>query len=394
MNGWINEKRSRPPDVWRIVLDLGPAFTKTGKRCRRQKWVTYRGTRREAEDYLSDQCTDARRGEFIVPTKVTLGQWLDEWLEKSVKPRRSPRTYRVYENAVRTHLRPRLGAIRLQALRPTDVDRFRAESIASGLAPATCRIHHAVLTSALNRALRDDLVKKNVATLAESLPVSDAKRRRRRLDDGKVWTVEEARRVLAAAKQRDSQTAAFLALALDSGARKGELLGLRWSDVDLTTGAVKISGQLLKGGSEPEFGPTKTGKERTLDLSAETLLLLREHKRKQAELKLANRRQYADHGLIFAQDWGIGQALGVPLGKSAPATMLKRLIRQTGVTRITVHGLRHTSATLLLGAGVPTHVVQKRLGHRKSKTTLDLYAHVLPDQQADAASRLAALLHG
>lgn len=399
MNGWINDKRSKSPDVWRIVLDLGSSITKAGKPGRRQKWSTFRGTRREAEDYLADQCTDARRGEFIVPTKLTLGQWLDKWLEESVKPRRSLRTYRAYENAIRTHLKPKLGAIRLQALRPTDVDRFRVESIASGLAPATCRVHHAVLTSALKRAMRDDFVKRNVASLAESFPVSDGPRRRRRPDDRKAWTVEEARKVLNAAKQRDAQTAAFFALALDSGARKGEILGLRWTDANLTTGALRLERQLLQGGREPQFGPTKTRKERTLDVSTETLVLLREHKRQQAELKLANRLHYAaGQDLIFAQVWehqgSRSWQLGAPLGSGTVARMLSRLIRATGVQRITVHGLRHTSATLLLRAGIPTHVVQQRLGHSNSGTTLDLYAHVLPDQQADAASRLAKQLWG
>jgi len=139
-----------------------------------------------------------------------------------------------------------------------------------------------------------------------------------------------------------------------------------------------------------------TGKVRNLELSAETVALLREHRRTQSEMKLANRPHYVDHGLIFAQAWEQAHAhsarLGAPLVANHVDTILRDLIGATGVRRTTVHGLRHTSATLLLAAGVES-VVQRRLGHASIATTLDLYAHVLPAQQADAAARLAQLLH-
>jgi integrase len=169
--------------------------------------------------------------------------------------------------------------------------------------------------------------------------------------------------------------------------------------LDLASGALRIERQLLTGGAkQPVFGPTKTRKPRTLDLSGETLALLREHKREQSELKLANRLQYNDHGLVFAQAWehhgSRHSALGAPLADNTILRIVEGLIRETRVRRITVHGLRHTSATLLLQAGVQPHVVQQRLGHSGIGTTLNLYAHVLPAMQADAAARRGALLHG
>lgn len=157
--------------------------------------------------------------------------------------------------------------------------------------------------------------------------------------------------------------------------------------------------QLTQTGRKPTFGPVKNGRPRTIDLAAETVVLLQAHRRAQAELKMRNRTAYHDLGLIFAKEWGdlYGRAdsLGLPLqSNNLGQREFARLITAAGVRKITIHGLRHTSATLLLKAGVAPHVVSQRLGHKKVSTTLDIYAHALPSMQQDAASRLGALLHG
>ena len=207
----------------------------------------------------------------------------------------------------------------------------------------------------------------------------------------------EAQRFLSVAKRGSEQEAALFAVALDSGARRGELLGLKWQDLDGSK--VWIERQLSKGGrTEPVFIPPKRGGVRSVDLSDETMAMLHAHKRKQAEVKMANRTVYHDHGLVFAQDWEHSSSrqstLGAPLDSMAVNNRLKALCTAAGVRHITPHGLRHTSATLLLSANVPAHVVQRRLGHKRIEMTLNIYSHVLPSMQADAASRLATLLHG
>jgi integrase len=147
------------------------------------------------------------------------------------------------------------------------------------------------------------------------------------------------------------------------------------------------------------FGPIKNDMPRTVDLASETVALLREHKRHQAELKMKNRTIYQDHGLVFAKEWGerYGRQdfLGLPLqANNIGEREFARIIKAAKVRRISIHGLRHTSATLLLKAGVVAHVVQQRLGHKRIEMTLGIYAHALPSMQQDAARRLGALLHG
>jgi integrase len=184
---------------------------------------------------------------------------------------------------------------------------------------------------------------------------------------------------------------------VDSGARIGELLGLQWRDLEGCK--MRIDRQLARGdGKGPKFIPPKHGGVRSLDLSEYTVALLQTHKRKQAEVKIANRTAYHDHGLVFAQDWehinSRHSKLGGPLNPVVVNKRLQRLCVAAKVQEITPHGLRHTCATLLLSASVPAHVVQRRLGHKRVEMTLNIYSHVLPSMQEDAASRLGALLHG
>jgi len=194
----------------------------------------------------------------------------------------------------------------------------------------------------------------------------------------------------------DAQVAAFMYLALDSGARKAELAGLGWQHLDLENSMLTIERQLDEAGVEPVFGVTKTKKSRTLTLGAETVEQLRRHKQSQAELKMMNRTTYCDFGLVFAKEAIDLQTpksrLGQPI-ETLSETRFQRLAAQAGVRRIKFHGTRHTCATLLLQAGVLPHVVAARLGH-SVQMLMSVYAHALPSAQADAAARLAGLLHG
>jgi integrase len=261
-------------------------------------------------------------------------------------------------------------------------------------------LHHMILSGALGAAVKNRILEKpHVVTDVTNKP-------KVRLNDedllDNVWSAEEARRFIDHLKENGSaQYLAFFALAIDAGLRKGEMLGLQWKDLEGS--ALRVDRQLL-GVKEDEQGithlvnsPPKSKRSRTVDLSAETVALLREHKREQAELKMENRLHYQDLGLVFAQSWenkcGRRSVLGLPLNRTVVGTQLSRLSGAAKVKRITVHGLRHTSATLLLKQGVQPNVVQRRLGHSKVELTLNIYSHVLPSMQSDAANKLAIVLH-
>lgn len=379
---------------WSLILDLGyvtdPA---TGTAKRRQKWVTFHGTKKQAGDKLTELVRAANHAEFVEASKLTLGAWLDDWLKKAIEPRKAPGTTATYRHVVEKHLKPALGALRVQAVTPLDLEAYYA---GLGLAPGTAQMHHAILHSALAAAVRANLVPRNAAALVTGKP-----RAREGHQDvlDHCWRADEARKFLQTAKAAGAQPAAFYALALDGGLRKAELCGLRWSEVDLDHGRVTVQQQLLKPGAPPVFGPVKNRTPRVIDVSDETVALLRTHKARQAEVKLANRTTYHDFGLVFAKDWTDCQrhtdVLGDPLQmNNLGQREYARLIKAADVRRIKFHGLRHTSATLALQAGVPAHVVQRRLGHKRIEMTLNIYAHALPQMQQDAAAKLAVLLHG
>jgi integrase len=254
-----------------------------------------------------------------------------------------------------------------------------------------------VLHAAMSRALRK-AVKDRVLTVS---PAVDLEWQRPQKDAGIVnaklhcWNAVEARRVVEAAKLASPQMAAFAFLALDSGARRSELNGLTWSDVDFDADTLTISRQLDAAGAAPTWGPTKNKKHRVVALNPETVERLQLHKRSQAALKMKNRTTYTDFNLIFAKENEDLQTADAKLGQ--PLTTLTegrfvKLLKDSNVRRIKFHGLRHTCATLLLQGGVPPHVVAARLGHSVMEL-MKTYAHALPMQQ-DAAARLGQVLHG
>jgi integrase len=305
--------RKRYKDSWNIILDVGYQLDPdTGKQRRVQKWFTVQGTKRDAEKKLAELVHNLHRSEYVEPSKLTAGEWLHEWLETAVNPpNKRLRTYETYKSVIERHLMPAVGHLRLQQLRPTDLKHYYNES---SLSPTTLEQHHTVLHSAIKGAQLQGLVQRNVASLVIGKP----HRPEGREDVLKhCWEAEEARRFVTAAKALGPQPAAFYTLALDSGARKGELCGLKWGDIDMDAGTVAIVRQLIKPGPEPLFGPLKNGESRTISIVPETEALLRKHKAHQAELKLADRTHYHDHGLVFAKEWEHlrrhGDTLGHPL---------------------------------------------------------------------------------
>jgi integrase len=377
---------------WALILDLGYQLdTKTGRLRRRQKWLTFQ-TRGAAEKELSERLRQVQRGEFIEPSDLTLGSWLTTWIGIAT-PKLRPASVVRYRNVVEAIQAAPLGALALQRVSAADLETHYATVKAS---VSTAELHHTVLGRAFRKAKRDRLVLSNPAT-----EVDDRPRRKRNPEIARenCWSRDEARRYLDHVRTADPQDAALYALALDTGMRKSELCGLAWSSVDLDGATVTVERQLTKPGAVPTFGPPKNGRSRTISITGETVGLLRAHKTRQAETKMKNRQNYTDLGLAFAKRFGDLYQREAKLGHPLQSNNLgersfARLCKAADVRRITFHGLRHTSATLLLAAGEPVHVVSERLGHSDVNVTLNCYAHVLPNHQRRAAETIGTLLYG
>lgn len=189
----------------------------TGRQNRVQKWFTVKGTKRDAEKKLAELLHDVNRSQYVEPSTLTLGEWLTEWLETAIKPpNKRLRTYETYKSVIERHLKPALGHLRVQQLKPTDLKRYYTEE---ALSSTTLEPHHPLLHSALKAAQLQGLVQRNVASLVIGKP---HRPEGREAVFHHCWEVEEARQFISAAKDLGPQAAAFYTLALDSGARKGE----------------------------------------------------------------------------------------------------------------------------------------------------------------------------
>ena len=369
---------------WSIVLDLGRRRDpQTGFLKRVQKWFSFRGTKKEAEEHLNDLLHRYHQGGVLEPSKLLLSDWLDRWLDTAVKPGLALRTYETYKSLIDKHLKPNLGHYPLGELRPDHIEGYYHGST---LAPKTLENHHNVLSGALGVAVRHKLIRDNVASLVMNKPRA---RDNPEMIQAQCWEIDEARAFLKAAHEAGPQPSAFYRLALESGARKGELCAFKWSDLDMEAGKLTVMRQLIKRWPIPIFRAPKNKKPRTIDLSQEVLGLLRKQKAYQAEVKLLAGNTYQDHGLIFAYDH---PPFGMPLSaNNIGQREFAKLIEAAKVRPITFHGMRHTAATLMLREGIPIKVVSERLGHKKVTITLDIYAHALPSMQRDAATKLGVL---
>jgi integrase len=376
--------RRRGKMTWELCFDLGPDPV-TGERMRR--FVSVKGTRREAERVLAEAIHQRNTGVDVAHGKLTVQQYLNRWLKDYAATSVSPATLVRYSGIIANHLVPTLGGIQLSDLRPAHIQRAYAEALtpasrkdrrSGALAARTVLQHHRVLREALAHAVRWQLIARNPADeVAPPKPVRHEMR---------VLNREEAQALLAAAS--GDPFYCLLHVALATGARLGELLALRWSDMDTSSGTLRVtrSAQRLPGEGIVFHAPKTHRSIRPIALSPVTLKILRTHRVSQAEQRLAVGSDYSDRDLVFAN------ALGQPLDGTAVTKHVQHLALSVGFGHLRFHDLRHTAATLMLSAGTHPKIVSERLGHATINITLDTYSHVLPDMQHDAAVALDALL--
>jgi integrase len=371
----------RKDNRWAYRVDAG-VHADSGKR--RQLGRQGFATKRAAETALAEAIGEVNRGMAVSRSSMTVGEYLQQWIE-TARPSLRPTTARGYEQSI-LRLVASLGRVRLQALTPMQVQRCYTELLEAGgregkkLAPKTVRHAHVVLRKALADAERLGLVSRNAAAAAR--PPSGER------TEMTTWSSEDLREFLAAVAGHRYEIGFRLLAA--TGLRRGEVLGLRWRDVDFDLAQIAVANTITEIGAEVVMGPPKTARSRrNVYLDRRTVAALREHRKRQREQRVA-----AGPAWDSEHDWVLTDELG---GHVKPQTMSyewRRLTEQLDLPRIRLHDLRHTHATLALKAGVHPKVVSERLGHATVGITLDLYSHVVPSLAKGAAEQIMRATYG
>jgi integrase len=371
---------------WCAQLDLGMV---NGKRRTVRR---YAKTEQEALAKLRELHSEyAGQRLDLDRTRLRVGEYLEYWLTELLPGTVKPSTQASYADLTRRHLIPALGHIQLAKLSKDDVRRFlrdkanghriHAKTFGNGVvarrtgAPLSGRtVHylHAILRRALEDARREDLIARNVAR--EVKPVRYERK------EFQPLTPAEARKLLAAAEGDRLYPLYVLALLL--GLRRGELLGLRWSAIDLDAGTLRVKDSLQRVGGELRFTGTKTHRSRrTIPLPKVCVDVLKQHRQRQAAQR-AEAEEWADPDLVFTT------ARGTPLEPQNVYRHFKALCAAAGVRAVRFHDLRHSCASLLFELGVPLRVIMEILGHTQITTTSEIYTHILPTQYREVAVAL------
>jgi len=380
MRGYTAKKGSRYYAV--IYEGVDPA---TGKE--RRRWYSAGPRKADAERMVTELVKRKNDGEYRPPDRITVASYLtDKWLPTK-RAQLRPSTLDSYRRTIDLHVIPAIGRIALQRLTAEDLDGLYAKLAEGGggrrgLAPKTIHSIHEMLHKALSDAERKGSVVRNVAALADPPKLSSTAKPPMR-----VWDAEQLRQFLDGIDQHRLHPAYYLAA--NTGMRRGEILGLRWKDVDLDARRLSVHQAVISVAYALQIADVKTGtSRRTIDLDPRTITVLRSWRRRQLEERLALGEEHHDHGLVFARPEG------TPIHPDLFSKTFDRLVARSGLPVIRLHDLRHSHASLLLKSRVPVKVVSERLGHATPAFTMTVYQHVLPGMQAEAATTFADLLFG
>jgi integrase len=368
--------RQRGKGNWYAVLDVrDPA---TGKR--RRKWHSLQAKgKREAQIECSRLISEMSGGLYIEPARISVAQFLDRWLE-DVKARVTAKTHERYSEIVRKNINPLLGSMILTKLRPLQISDAYAKALSAGrrdgrggLAPSTVRYMHVVLKSAMQQAVRWQMLARNPVDAVDPP----------KIERGAMTTYDLAQTADLIDATRGTPMAITVMLAVLCGLRRGEIAALRWRNINLDVAQLAVIESAEQTAAGVRYKQPKSGKGRTVALSPRVVSALRVHRVQQAEglLKLGV--------ALMGDTFVVAQADGSPL---QPRTITHQwhllLASNKTLPRIRFHDLRHAHATHMLSSGVHPKIASERLGHSKVGITMDLYSHVMPGMQEDAAARV------
>jgi integrase len=366
---------------WQLIVN-GGVDPLTGKRRHISK--TVQGTKRDAENALSKFLVEVGGGQHVA-SNTTMGELLDRWFELS-SPDWSPATAQVTRWFMDLYIRPRLGPLPLRKITVAELDRFYAQLRDEGgeggkpLSPGTVRRVHNIVRRALEQALRWGWIVGN--------PAAHASPPRLQRREQKPPSSDEIAVLFRAAEEDDPDFATYVRLAAASGARRGELCGLRWKALDLAGATVLIARSIARGDEGLVDKDTKTHQARRIALDASTIEILRAHRGRCEQRALMAGTALSDDGYVFSYQVD-GSA---PWPPNSVTQHFGRLRRRVGLDHVRLHDLRHYVATRLIASGVPIRTVSGRLGHANAATTLGVYAHFVAATDQDAADLLGGLL--
>ncbi len=409
MRGHIRKRGD--PGSYEYIVDVGMAVAQRCQSCGRRFWLERKpkehcpncggalqdteerrrktqagfASRKEAETALNKVMAAVAEQSYVVTSRISLREFLlKEWLP-AIKGTLRPTTYASYEMHVQGHIIPALGALPLAKLTAPAINAFYAQLLEDGrtnghggLSPATVRRIHATLHRAGRDAVRWQRLAVNPVSSA------DPPRGQSTVRDLPAWNATQLAGFLSSVS--DDRLSALWRLLAMTGCRRGEALGLRWDDLDLEAATITIRRALVPLGGKVEVSEPKTVRgRRRIALDPLTLQALKDHAGRQADERSAS-ANWSETGYIFTTEDG------EPLDPHRLSKTFEHHLRAAALPRIPLHGLRHTYATLALSSGVNPRIVSGRLGHSTVALTLDIYSHVLPQQDQDAADRIAALI--
>ena len=362
--------RERAKGVWQIRYDGAPDIDGKTKKIAE----TVRGSKREAERVLRERVGAVDAGAYIEKSDTKVSEFMDRWLSTYVATNTSLKTQEGYRYFITTHINPLLGSIPLQRLTGSHVQQLYAVMLDKSLSAMTILHCHRILKGALSRAVQWGELIRN--------PADSATPPRPEKKELKTWDAETFQRFLHAA--RDSKFRDFYHLAALTGLRRSEICGLKWSDVDLDQGSLRVvrTLQRIEGMGLVEGQPKTARSRRTIALSPGATELLRSIRAQQAERRLVAGEVWKGNDHVFTT------LEGAPIGGSRVSIDFAKIVREHNLPHLTLHGLRHTAASLMIAGNVHARAIADILGHSSISITMDVYGHLLNDTQRDAVNVL------
>jgi integrase len=351
---------------WVAIITIG--YGADGKRRRK---TVYGVTKKEVQDKLGVLMPQQQSGSLGDMKRITMGAFLDQWLENTVRLNKRASTHASYLQIVTKHIKPFIGGMQLSKLSPAAVGTFYATLEREGRSGRMRQMAHAVLHRALERAVKLGQAARNVCDAVER---PEAPRH-------EITPLTQDQTVAFLKATDETRLRALYILAIASGLRQGELFALRWDDIDLNLGVLSVRRTVVQIGTDFVVNEPKTARgKRLVELPAYAVEALQQH------LRCMMIEGHAGAGWVFVS------RNGKFLRRNVVRQQLREIVTKAGLPKIRFHDLRHTCATLLMSGGTHAKVVQERLGHSQIGVTLDTYSHVLPGMQRDAANSLDAML--